>query len=577
MMWIDSTMRYLMHGVRSMVGPERFALALVREGRESIDGDWKVISSREDFVEGFAALSRVAAVAGWGRWTLVSLDFEAQRVQFRVENSWEGRLRDNDQATWTSPFLAGKVAGYAGRLFKTNCWVEQTASIVHGDAYDEFVVVPSSHTVEEELDNLLATDKATRADMAVAMQKLRDEIRVRQLAEETAVAAMEKTKEASKAKTEFLANMSHEIRTPITAILGYGELLADSPAIVGDDRKYLNAIQRNGQALLRLISDLLDLSKIEERKLSVERVHCSFPEILRDVLAGATFKAEPKRLYLRSRYATPIPELILTDPVRLRQVLANIVGNAVKFTRAGGVEVRVEMAPRGGRPFLKVSIADTGIGIPEHQIPKMFSPFTPGEQSFTKSFEGSGLGLALSKRLIELLGGDIELSSQVGVGSCFVVWVDPGPVAKSPMLTVDADAEPQRSAGPKPGFAPLRGKVLVVEDVADVRELLTAYLRDFGVAFDTAASGVDGCKKALIDAEAFDLVLMDVQMPVMDGLSATRILRSLGWSRPIIAVTAHAMSDERDRCLEAGCTDYLAKPLARAALHQTLRKYLPSL
>jgi CheY-like chemotaxis protein len=201
----------------------------------------------------------------------------------------------------------------------------------------------------------------------------------------------------------------------------------------------------------------------------------------------------------------------------------------------------------------------------------------PGEQSFTKSFEGSGLGLALSKRMIELLGGDIELSSQVGVGSCFVVWVDPGPVAKSPMLTVDADAEPQRSAGPKPGFAPLRGKVLVVEDVADVRELLTAYLRDFGVAFDTAASGVDGCKKALIDAEAFDLVLMDVQMPVMDGLSATRILRSLGWSRPIIAVTAHAMSDERDRCLEAGCTDYLAKPLARAALHQTLRKYLPSL
>jgi signal transduction histidine kinase/CheY-like chemotaxis protein len=577
MMWIDSTMRLLMHGIRSMVGPERFALALVREGRDSIDGDWKVISSRGDFVEGFAAIGRVAAVAGWGRWTLVSLDFEAKRAQFRVENSWEGYLRENAEATWTSPFLAGKVAGYASRLFKTNCWVEQTASIVHGDAYDEFIVAPSSHTVEAELDNLLVTDKATRADMAVALKKLQDEIRDRQLAEEAAVAAMEKAKEASKAKSEFLANMSHEIRTPITAILGYGELLADSPAIVGDDRKFLSAIQRNGQALLRLISDLLDLSKIEERKLSVERVQCSFPDILRDVLAGAKFKAEPKGLYLRSRYATPIPELILTDPVRLRQVLANIVGNAVKFTPAGGVEVKVEMAPRGGRSFLKVSIDDTGIGIPEHQLPKMFLPFMPGEQSFTKSFEGSGLGLALSKRMIELLGGDIELSSQVGVGSSFVVWIDPGPVASVPTVSAVVDLEPRAVVEPNPGFAPLRGRVLVVEDVADVRELLTAYLQDFGVAFDTAVSGAEGCKKALVDAEAFDLVLMDVQMPVMDGLSATRILRSLGWSRPIIAVTAHAMSEERDRCLDAGCTDYLAKPLARVALHQTLRKYLPPL
>jgi signal transduction histidine kinase/ActR/RegA family two-component response regulator len=388
--------------------------------------------------------------------------------------------------------------------------------------------------------------------------------------------------EANRAKSEFLANMSHEIRTPMTAILGFTEMLLSR---LGDreDLEAARTIHRNGQHLLAIINDILDLSKIEAGKLDAERTPCSVMEILSDVETLMRGAAEAKGLTLEFAYDGLIPETIETDPVRLRQILHNLVGNAVKFTRRGEVRITASLSaePSGPRNLL-IEVRDTGIGMTPDQIERIFDPFTQANSATTRQYGGSGLGLAICDRLAGMLGGEINVQSVLGEGSAFTVSVAAGnldgirlirpPKASAPAEnTSDVDA-----AGP----ATLNGRILLVEDGVDNQRLISLVLQKAGATVSLAANGKEAVEAVSANQPVegqdapFDLILMDIQMPEMDGHEATRRIRKLGFSGPIIALSAHARESEIQGIIKAGCNEYLAKPIQREGLLRAIERYL---
>jgi PAS domain S-box-containing protein len=389
---------------------------------------------------------------------------------------------------------------------------------------------------------------------------------------------------ATRAKSEFLANMSHEIRTPITAVLGYSDLLLDPDTPEEDQRNYLHTIRRNGQVLLDLVNDILDISKIEAGKLDVDRICCSPWQILTDLGVVMRVRTDSKGLPLYFETEGLLPDSILTDPTRLRQILINLVGNAVKFTENGEVRVKTQLVQAEGcDPVLQIDVIDTGIGMTPEQMAVIFRPFTQADSSTSRRFGGTGLGLTISKRLASLLGGDITVTSEAGKGSTFRVTIDPGPlmgvpVSKHPRL-VTADGVP---AQPRPK---LDCCILLAEDGPDNQRLLTLVLKKAGATVILAKNGREAVEMALASSrgwgrrctdpsEPFDLVLMDIQMPEMDGYEATRRLRAEGYTTPIIALSAHATTHAAHQCLDAGCTDYLAKPIDRDALLRMIAQYV---
>ncbi len=380
---------------------------------------------------------------------------------------------------------------------------------------------------------------------------------------------------ATRAKTEFLANMSHEIRTPMTAILGYANLVLDEnvgPAA----REHIAVIRRNGEHLLNLIGDILDLSKIEAGKMLIEPVRCSPIQLAAEVASLTRPQAVAKQLELKTELFGPLPEHVQTDPLRLRQVLINLVGNAIKFTDHGEVRLSVRLAADCDPPRLCFEVADTGIGMTEEQMAKLFQPFTQVDGSATRRFGGTGLGLCICKYLTEALGGNMEVRSEPGQGSVFRATVDPGPMDGVLMIE-----NPQESLAdwlssaplPNAGQRALQGRILVAEDGADNQRLICALLRKAGAEVAAVENGqlaVESALAALDAGEPFDMILMDMQMPVMDGYEATRRLREAQYASPIVALTAHAMSQDRQRCLDAGCDDYLAKPVEQQGLVKTI-------
>ncbi len=388
---------------------------------------------------------------------------------------------------------------------------------------------------------------------------------------------------ATRAKSEFLANMSHEIRTPMTAILGYAEVLAgqlENP----EHLEALNIIRRNGDHLLRIINDILDLSKIDAGKLQIERLACSPVAVAADVVSLMRVRARGKGLGLDLEFAGPVPETILTDSVRLRQILVNLVGNAVKFTETGGVRLVVRLAGRDGtEPKLLCDVVDTGIGMTAAQIDRLFQPFQQAEASTARRYGGTGLGLAISKRLATFLGGDIAVSSQPGKGSTFTLTIDPGPLEGVALVepTSEAIAAPTPKAASQTPLPQLNCRVLLAEDGLDNQRFISFLLRKTGAEVTTVVNGQKAVEMALATfpgwgrrhddpRDPFDVILMDMQMPVMDGYEATRRLRNEGYAGPIIALTAHAMADDRQKCLDAGCDGYATKPIDRATLLKTI-------
>ena len=404
--------------------------------------------------------------------------------------------------------------------------------------------------------------------------------RLLELANEVICGAKDAAEAASVAKSQFLANMSHEIRTPLTAILGFAENLLDPKLAEPERRAYVKTISRNGEHLLDVINDILDLSKIEAGKLEIECLRVSPVEIASDVVSVMRVRADAKRLPLRLALGSPLPETVLSDPTRLRQVLLNLVGNAIKFTERGQVELAVELVQdRQQETRVLFSVRDTGIGLTAEQSSKLFEAFTQADGTTARKYGGTGLGLAISRRLARLLGGDVTVASQPGQGSVFSFSINPGSLdgvtlLKDPCAAIGPAVEP---ADHESFPATLTAKILLAEDSPDNQILISTFLRKLGAAVMIGGDGaqaVDLVLAAEQGSEPFDLVLMDMQMPVMDGYEATRRLRQEGWDGPIVALTANAMGGDQHKCLAAGCTDYATKPINRRKLTQQIREHL---
>jgi signal transduction histidine kinase/DNA-binding NarL/FixJ family response regulator len=371
---------------------------------------------------------------------------------------------------------------------------------------------------------------------------------------------------ASKAKSEFLANMSHEIRTPLTAIIGFAETLPDTQVSAAERLAAVQSIARNGRHLLQLINNILDMAKIEGDKLEVEHIAVAPVTLVEEVRALMEPLARTRELAFRVEYVFPLPATIDSDPVRLRQILINLCNNAIKFTGHG--EVRLRVSCDRDAEDMCFEVRDTGIGLTPEQQARLFGSFTQADASINRRYGGSGLGLHLSRRLAELLGGDIAVSSEPGHGSCFTLTVATGALANAVFIS----APPVQASHETATMPVLGGRVLLAEDNPDNQRLVAMHVARTGAELAIASNGQEAVTRAKV--EAFDLILMDMQMPVMDGLAATRTLRASGYSTPIVALTANAFRENRDECLAAGCTDFLTKPIDRAALLAVLATHL---
>lgn len=431
----------------------------------------------------------------------------------------------------------------------------------------------------------ITAKKAAESELEEASQRLLETNKILEQATAHANDMAAQAEMASYAKSEFLANMSHEIRTPLTAILGYTDVLRDELAVAVGSARQLDAvdtIRRAGEHLLTVINDILDLSKIEAGRMVIEEIDTSLPALLREVDGLMQERVAAKGVTLRTTLVTPVPERICTDPTRLRQILMNIVGNAVKFTEVGSVAVEVRAVPAadefsGNR--LEIAVTDTGAGMTKRQAEGLFQPFTQADASVTRRHGGTGLGLTICRRLAALMDGDVRLHrTRPGVGTTFVVDL--------PLVTAASSAlvhSLQHAGEPTvPRVAPnvavtLRGRILLAEDGPDNQRLISHHLRKAGaevVIAENGAIALEHVLAAIGDGTPFDLLVTDMQMPEMDGYTLARTLRARGVRIPIVALTAHAMAEDRGKCLAAGCDDYASKPIDRAALIGTCAHWL---
>lgn len=406
---------------------------------------------------------------------------------------------------------------------------------------------------ETELTDALAREQQVRREHETAMQELR-------ISEELLQQEREVANNASKVKNLFLAHMSHEMRTPLVAILGFADLLKDGGLTEPQRRHYLEIIERTGGNLKLIIDDVLDLSKVEAGQFEMEPIAFDLGGVLDEIRSLFGHTCQEKGLQLILAVADHVPLHIVADPKRVRQVLVNLVGNAVKFTSHGHVRLHVRLEGL----LLIFRIEDTGAGISEDHRKRLFQNFGQGDNSVSRRFGGAGLGLALSRKFALLMGGDIRLvSTRPGAGAVFEASIEFHPAeGEAPARVAPMDLAPPVCVGKK---------VLVVDDAKDNRVLLSVILNKLGLQVTTANNGVEALMK--VQDDSFDIIFMDMQMPVMDGYTAARMLRHKGSLVPVVALTAHALKEDRLKCLEAGCDEYLTKPLDKAQLYSVIKAY----
>jgi len=385
---------------------------------------------------------------------------------------------------------------------------------------------------------------------------------------------LRKAETANIAKREFLANMSHEIRTPMNAIIGFGDILSDED-LTDQQRSYVDTIRTGAKNLLNIINDILDFSKIEAGKMEVEITDCSLKKLFAAIESMMRPMASRKGLDFTVREDGALPANIKSDPARLQQCLLNLTSNAIKFTKEGHVYVNVSLLEQNNKPWIRFEVADTGIGIPPDKQKAIFESFTQADGTTTRRFGGTGLGLAITKQLAELMGGEISLTSEQGKGSVFTLIIPAGvDVTKQPFLDRHNIGEHMQAGSDTSEKLRFAGNVLVAEDVKTNQMLIKAILTKLGLTTTIVEDGNQAVQKALTGK--FDIIFIDIQMPNMNGYDATKALRKQGISTPIIALTAHAMKGDDKKCFEAGCDDYLTKPLDRHQLLEKISKYLPT-
>jgi PAS domain S-box-containing protein len=512
----------------------------------------------------------------------------------------KGRIIEvNDALCRISGYAREELLGQDHRIFNSghhpkSFWVQMWRTIAGGQAWREEVCNRAKNGSLYWVDSIIAPFKGADGSIEKYIS-LRTDITERKRADQELVGARDAAQAANRAKSEFLANMSHEIRTPMTAILGYAALLMEDPVLADNPpkrRECLTTMKRNGEHLLAVINDILDLSRIEADKLSVEKISVAPAAIVEEVLSAIRVKASEKKLALDTVWETPVPAAIATDPVRLRQVLVNLLGNAVKFTESGGVRLGIAcepLAPGGGA--LRFTVTDTGIGMTPEQMGRVFNAFEQADTTMSRRFGGTGLGLRIARSLARMLGGDIAVASEPDAGSTFTLTIATGPldgvamidaavISQAPAPTPAAPQEPRLPHPAAPSLAGLR--VLLAEDGPDNQRLIAFHLRKAGAQVAVADNGLLAVRALCAGGEEtgeltaptpFDLILMDMQMPAMDGYTAVAALRAKGCTLPIIALTAHAMTGDKEKCLAAGCDDYASKPIDKALLLAKVAKW----
>jgi PAS domain S-box-containing protein len=511
----------------------------------------------DDTIEAFRArLHPLDAQRVWKAVEAHLSDRSVYDVEYRLRTKDDSYrwFRARGQAVWDATGRPTRMAGAMTDITGNKLAAEQLR--------DSFIEVTEARVKLEEQTTLL-------------------ELRNAELAE-----ARQRAEMAAKVKSEFLANMSHEIRTPMTAILGFADILLGDGAAqdAAEQRKYLETIKRNGEHLLEIINGILDLSKIDAGCMALERMRCAPSKLVAEVSSLMRIRAEAKGLTLTVDMSQPLPTTIETDPLRLKQILINLLANAIKFTETGGVSIAVRHEQLAGRSLLEFAVTDTGIGMSPELTNRLFKPFTQADASTTRRYGGTGLGLTISRRFANMLGGDIAVSSLPGQGSTFRVTVETGDLTSVAFTTQWAEGTDQTPAGLHENRNPAAinslpacCSILLAEDGPDNQRLISFVLRKAGGQVTVVENGSLALEAALAawqGGHPFDIVLMDMQMPVMDGYTATRQLRAAGYPGTIIALTAHAMAGDREKCLEAQCDDYATKPIDRQGLVELIRHHV---
>lgn len=440
---------------------------------------------------------------------------------------------------------------------RTNLKGKDEVAIV-GQAFDNM-----AENIKTYVSNLIDSEEELRKAHSTLEKRVEERTKQLEIATNEAV-------QANNSKSIFLANISHEIRTPLTAIIGFSDALYDANLTNKEREDAINTINSSGKHLLTIINDILDLSKVEADKIELEQIETSPFEIIHEVKSIIQNQAREKGLYLNIDYSFPLPKTIVSDPVRLKQILLNLCGNAIKFTSFGGITLKVNCDCI--REVMIFKIIDTGIGLNETQQKRIFNAFEQADSTTTRKYGGTGLGLSLSKSLAECLGGNITVSSTPEVGSCFTLSVSTGSLDESNFIHHLDEPAQFKSNDRESLNKQFSGTVLLVEDNRENQKLVSLYLKRTGVSVTLASNGEEAVNLTLDNH--YDLILMDIHMPVMSGIEAVKILRARDYKGPIAALTANAMQEGVTNCLEAGCDTFLSKPIDLDAFWSVLNTYL---